>query len=269
MYRKLTYLKHNYELELVQIEEFDNKDQLTYIKEINREGTIETRFIFDKNNNVTQEENFVDGVLSDKSEYLFNKEASLLSHKLIIENEVIEETNKKYTDDTISEVMFQNGDEAQKTVTEYKEGESTAMIYEFGEFAEKKVSKESQKFTNSIVYSPDNSIIYYENYSYDESDQITKHEILNPNKELISVENYKYDKENLSEISFSSDEESNCQRYFRDENNNVIKFEITDDNGRIVHFTNSIFDDKNREIEKVVFSDGTDNLFEIKYEEIS
>ncbi|MFT6151465.1 MAG: hypothetical protein ACJAY9_000855, partial [Flavobacteriales bacterium] len=52
MYRKLTYLKHNYELELVQIEEFDNKDQLTYIKEINREGTIETRFIFDKNNNV-------------------------------------------------------------------------------------------------------------------------------------------------------------------------------------------------------------------------
>lgn len=268
MYRKLTYIKQKYESELVQIEEFNNKNLLTYIKEINREGTIETRFEFDNNDNVTLETNYVDGKLSDKAEYLFNEEGSLLSHRFIIDNEVIEETKRELTESTITEVVYKSGEEVMKTIYEYKEGESTSFIYEYGELAEKKNTKELKGQTNSIAYNPENEVTYYENYYYDDNDQITKHEILNQNKQVISVENYNYDQEEIIEISFSSDQESNCQRYFHDENNNVVKIEVTDENGRIIQFTNSIFDSENREIEKVVFSNGRDNLFEIKYEEI-
>jgi hypothetical protein len=269
MHRKLTYIKHEYESELVQIEEFDNNNQLTYIKEINREGTIESRFEFDSNDNVTQEINYLDGILSDKSEYLFDKEGDLLSHKLIIEDEIVEETKREAKDLHSTETMWQNGEEVKKIISEYKDGESTKMIYEMGDLAEKKISKESQEHTKSIVYSPDNTILYYENYFYDENDQIVKHEILTPTKEIISVENYKYKNKNLTEISFSSDQDINSQKYSRDKNNNLIKFEITDENGMLVHLTDSIFDSENREIEKIVFSNGSKNLFEMKYEKIS
>ena len=269
MYRKSTYIKQKNDLKLVQIEEFDSNEQLTYIKEINREGTIETRFLFDENNNVTKETNFVDEVLSDISDYVFDKEGNLLSHKFIIENEVIEETSREVTEETTIEVMFQNGEEAQKTITEYKDGESTTTVYEFGNLAEKKITSETKKSSKSIAFGPDDSIIYYENYFYDENDQIIKHEILNPDGEINSSENYKYDKENLTEISFSSYEETNCQRYFRDENNNLIKFEIRGDNDRLIHHASSVFDSENREIEKTVFTNGNTELFEIKYEQIN
>ena len=266
MYRKSTYLKHKYDLELVQIEEFDDNKQLTYIKEINREGTIETRFEFDENGNVSEEKNYVDGVISDTSKYLFDKDGSLLSHKFIIDNEVVEETIIEYSEFKTTETIFQNGEEAKKTITDYKEGESIELTYEFGELVEKKISEELHLFTKSIEYNSENEIVFFENYYFNEKDQVTKHEILTPNKEVISVENYTYDNENLSEISFSSDEESNCQKYYRDENDNLIKFEITDGHGRIVYFSHSVFDSSNREIEKVVLMNGNEELFEIKYE---
>ncbi len=269
MYRKLTYIKHEYELELVQMEEFNENDQLTYIKEINREGTLESRFKFDVNGNVTEEENLVDGVLSDKSEYIFDKEGNLLSHKFIIDNEVIEETKREVTDSTTIEKMYQNGEEVKKSISEYKEGESRGLFYEFGELVEKQITKESKEFSNSIAYSSNDEIIYFENYYYNSKDQITKHEILNPDKTINSIETYIYNNENLAKISFSSDTEKNCQRYERDKNGNVIRFEITNEDGNVVHFSNSEYDDKNRLIARVDYSNGVDTLFEIKYEEIN
>ena len=269
MYRKLTYIKHEYDLELFKIDEFDDKDRFVYNKINNQEGVLETRIKYDELGNVVLEENFVDGKMSDYTVTEFNNENEPVSISVFIPDELYEKTVITKSGNIETSISTVDGVESLKTITEKNETNTILTEYEYGELVRKVVSEDTEQGRKETIYDENNNITFYENYEFDSDDNILRHEVFNHILEKVALEVRNYHNCNIIDITYESIEEYQYYTYKYDANNNLIDYNIKDKKDNILGFDKSVFDDKNREIETISYSMGFQpKHYEIKYEEI-
>ena len=270
MYRKLTYIKHEYELELFKIEEFDSNKNLIYNKIVHPDEVLETKITYDKSGNVILEENFIDGKMSDCSVSEFNENNEPISISVIIQDELYEKTEFIKTEKEEISVSMVEGKESSKTITESNENNSISTEYEYGDFVKKTVSIDTENGRKDTIYNENGEITFYENFEFDENDNILKHEVFNHILEPVSKEIHTYKNGNLISINYESIEEYQYYTYEYDSNNNLIDYKVLDRKNNVLGFEKAIFDDKNRKIETISYSMGFQPIhYEIKYEDLN
>lgn len=270
MYRKLTYIKHEYDLELFRIDEFDTENRLVYNKIINQEGVLETKIKYDGLGNVILEENFVDGKMSDYTVTEFNYDNEPISISVFIQDELYEKTVITKSKNLETSISTVDGVESLKIITETNETNTILSEYEYGEFVRKVVSEDTEQGRKEIIYDENNNITFYENYEFDRDDNILRHEVFNAILEKVALEVRNHHNGNIIDITYESIEEYQYYTYEYDANNNLIDYKIKDKKDNILGFDKSVFDDQNREIETIAYSMGFQPIhYEIKYEEIN
>lgn len=259
MVRKLTYIKHQYDSELIKIEEFDEENQLLYLKEIAVDGISETKVEYHSFQNIKSETNFLDGEKISLYSYEYNSKDQLISQKMYMADELFEETDISYTSDSKISITKQNGKEISKYISNKQENKTRTLCYEDNEFIEKSILIETKnpRITKEIIYSPEDEILAYENNFFNEDGYLHLYEQLDSNKSILLKEEYEFKESLIVKIikeGYASIDFKDTIFISYDSKGREIKSETRNENNVIKEFVHTAYDSKDREIEMVLYS---------------